>query len=107
MTAPKLDASEIEAHLNAMSRQPFRELLGTLLGAFPDPETLAEWAKKSPDRYAQALAILGRLSGYTEKSEVFHEVRDYSHMSDAELMAEIETMDGELGKNSVLNGTGS
>ena len=92
----KLSEAEIVAHLNSMSRVPFREGLATLVAAMPSPAELKEWAKKSPDRFAQAIAIFGRLAGYTERTEVFHEIRDYSKMSDAELLASVQEMDGEL-----------
>jgi len=47
-----------------VSRDPFRNFMGLLLSCQPTEEALREWANKSPDRYAQAVAIYGRLCGY-------------------------------------------
>jgi len=45
-------------------------VLGRYLQATPDLEALAAQAEKFPDRWAQGLAIAGRLAGYTEKLEI-------------------------------------
>ena len=105
---PRFSPDEIQAHLAALSRAPFREFLTTLLGAAPTPEAVAEWAARSPDRYAQAVAIYGKLSGFSEKTEVDISITDYSRMSDAELLESIDRLDrqraeetgGELNEDS-------
>ena len=50
----KLSEEEIVAHLNAMSREPFREGLAALIAAMPPLEALKEWAMKSPEWTASA-----------------------------------------------------
>ena len=98
---PRLDAKDILAHLNSYSRAPFREFLVTLLDGAPDKETVAEWAKKSPDRYAQAVAIYGRLSGFTEKTEIDVSVNDFSGMSDSELVTRHAELEKALRRDDV------
>ena len=84
---------EIALALEAKSRQPFREILARILDAEPTPEAMREFAKKSPDRWAQAIAIFGRLGGFNDKLEVESTVLlDVSRMSDAELQVRLEKL---------------
>lgn len=83
---PKLTSDEIREHLENSSRGPFRELLARFLTCAPSDEAIAEQAEKHPDRWSQCLAIVSRLSGYTEKLEVEGNiVHDISKLSDLEL----------------------
>ena len=93
---PIAQGDDVRKELDRMSREPFKDFLANLLGAAPDAETLKEWAQKSPDRFAQALAIAGRLSGYTEKAEVVNHHLDYSDMSDSALMEAAAQLEAEL-----------
>ena len=54
-----MKGDEIALALEAKSRQPFREILARILDDEPTPEAMREFAKKSPNRRAQAIAILG------------------------------------------------
>ena len=59
---------------------------------------LAAQADQYPDRWAQGLAIAGRLAGYTEKLEIDGTV-DINHLhrlSDAELELKIAALEREL-----------
>ncbi len=94
------DAARIRAELENLSREPFRRELETLLANPTDPAALKAWANKSPDRRGQLLAILGRLSGYTEKLEVDATVASLSvsvkQMSDMELEQRLAALEAEL-----------
>ena len=65
-----LDPNELAAQISGFSVQPFQDLLAHYLQCRPDQDSIREAAKKSPDRYAQALSMLGRLSGYRTESPV-------------------------------------
>lgn len=88
-------AREVSTHLKRLSRDPFRDLLTRWLVNGPTAEQIAAQAAKYPDRWAQGAAILGRLAGFTERTEVEHsgEVHHVHHLSDAELDARIAAMD--------------
>src|SRR5262245_16182620 len=89
-----INADEVRAALDRQSRDPFRDLLAEVLGSRPTPEAISALAERNPDRYGQLLAIVGRLAGYTERTEVETSVTVKVHeMSDAELemrLAELE-----------------
>lgn len=96
------DKMDIRAALEVMSRGPFKDILADFVDSAPGADTLIEWAKKNPDRWAQATTIIGRLAGYNEKAEVQVNIKDYSRLSDAELMAAIADMDAELTETKLI-----
>lgn len=81
--------------LAAMSREPFRRLLAQLIGAAPTPEALRRFADKSPDRWAQALSILGGLAGY-ERGVVEVNIFNIKGLSDSELMARLAEVEAQV-----------
>ena len=83
---PEEMPSRILDELDAKSRGPFRRRLAVCLETFPTPEALQAFANKHPDRHAQTLAILARLSGFSDKIEIDARLAlDLHSMSDAEL----------------------
>ena len=87
----RISGDEIASALRAGSREPFREILETFLRAAPDADAIAEFAQRSPDRYAQALSMLGKLSGFTEKFQLNHSMeKSIAQMGDAELKVELQ-----------------
>ena len=66
---PRLDGDAVRQQILMLQREPFRELLATILSCAPDEDALRTFARKSPDRWMQAIAIAGRMAGYTEKVE--------------------------------------
>lgn len=92
---PLLDRDQIDAHLEALSREPFRDALGKFLQATPDTATLEAWAKQKPDRWAQSLAIVARLSGYTDKLEIEGTINNVHTLSDAELLRRAQELRGD------------
>ena len=60
------------------SRSPFQKALAIWLKAGPKPEHIHAAACKSPDRWAQGTAILGRLAGYSDRIELDQSTNRYS-----------------------------
>jgi len=91
-------AADTLAEIRALSRAPFRRILSRYVDAAPDLDALAAQAEKFPDRWAQGLAIAGRLAGYTEKLEVdvTGEVTHLHQLSDLELEMRIHELEGKL-----------
>ena len=85
---PKAD--EILGQLRELSRRPFQDILARMLDCAPSDKAIKAQAEKFPDRWAQAVTIMGRLGGYTEKAETTHNYSIAIHqMSDAEVMARL------------------
>lgn len=89
-----LDANKVRLDLAARSREPFEHALARLLSAQPTEEDWRTLAIKYPDKWAQALAILTRAAGYTERTEVTHNVgligfaRQVEAMADSDLFSQ-------------------
>lgn len=83
---------EIMPHLEALNVEPFREFLGDLLAAGPSQADIQQWSKKSVDRYAQALVLAAKLSGYTPDSPktVNNILVQIGQLSDMELQQELD-----------------
>jgi hypothetical protein len=94
---PMQPAVEIVEQLNALSRQPFRDVLARFLGCAPTAEAIAAQAERYPDRWAQCVALLARLSGYNEHLEI---EGTYVHkgetLSDAAVLARIAELERKL-----------
>jgi hypothetical protein len=96
--AQEARAADTLAEIAALSRAPFRRILQRYADAAPSPEALATQAEKFPDRWAQGLAIAGRLAGYTEKLEIEGtvDVHHLHRLSDMELEAELHALELKL-----------
>ena len=97
---PLLSGDEIWSQIQLMQREPFRNLLATLLECAPNEEALKAFAAKSPDRWMQAIAIAGRLSGYTEQlvSTEVNIFMQINQMSDGQLLDEYQRIQSQLTK---------
>ena len=83
--------------VSKLSREPFQEVLTHLLEAAPNREDVHAFAKRYPDRWAQAVAILARLGGYHDKLQIDATViLDVARMSDAELLQRHAEVEKEL-----------
>lgn len=81
-----------------MNRQPFLDVLEGWLRAAPKPENLENFANTHPDKWANSMVSLARIAGFTEKSEVQHNVAvTVKHMSDSQLEDELQKRLEELG----------
>jgi hypothetical protein len=97
----RAEGRAVLTRLQNHDREAFRlDLAKWLLGA-PTVEAIAEYAARNPDRWAQGLAVMARLSGYTERPEeapgatsLFTSI---AKISDADLMARLADIDGKLG----------
>jgi hypothetical protein len=83
------DRETVLRQLLARQRDPFVEELARWLGVNLTEAELRSFAVKSPDRWSQGIAILGRLAGYTDKLEIRTEFASLDAMSDGELEAEV------------------
>jgi hypothetical protein len=96
--------------ITTLSRDPFRRALKTWLDAAPDADTIRAAAKKSPDRWAQGLTLLGKLAGYSEKLEMDLSGHvDVRRLSDLELDAKIAVLRSQIaqtGQQSRLTAIG-
>ena len=91
-------SAETLSEIAALSRAPFRRILSRYVEATPNLDALAAQAERNPDRWAQGLAIAGRLAGYTEKLEIEGSV-DVHHLhrlSDMELEHELIQLQAKI-----------
>lgn len=79
----------------AMSRQPFREALIALVGASPTPEAVRRFADRYPDRWAQAVSIMGGMAGFSRETVELN-VFNVKGLADSELMARLSSLDAKL-----------
>ncbi len=85
------------------SRTPFMRILADFLCCAPDPEAIKEFANKSPDRWAQALLLVGKMAGYHEKLLVEKNVVHQIHMlGDSELEERLAELEKEMGANAPI-----
>ena len=61
----RIDRQAVTTALEARSREPFLDLVAMLMGAQPTPEALRAFARRCPDRWAQAVANFAQLAGYS------------------------------------------
>lgn len=92
-----IPVEEIERELELATRVPFRHVLARLLNLAPSDDAIGRIAEKNPDRWAQTLAIVGRLAGYSEKLEVedSREMR-LRKLSDMELEMRLAALEGAV-----------
>lgn len=87
MTPP---AVQIEAELENLSRNPFKRVLQGFLEGAPASRDIAKLSEKSPDRWAQAVAITAKLAGYNDKLEI--EAKRTDQLSDADIDRKINEL---------------
>ncbi len=95
---PRLDGKAVAAHIDQLSREPFRDVLKRLLEAEPSIEAVQAYAERHPDRWGQLVTMIGKLAGYHERLEVesSHSVV-LAQLSDAELSERLMTSLEKLG----------
>lgn len=94
----RIDGDEVRQQIQLLQREPFRNLLATLLACAPDEDSLREFARKHPDRWAQSLAIAGRLAGYGDNTRAVENnwYIQINNLSDADLMARLAELQRQL-----------
>lgn len=96
----KVGREAIEIALMNMSRQPFRDALATMINCEPSPEAIRAFAEKYPDRWAQGVAIFGRLSGYHERLQVDTTIySEIQNLSDSQLMTRLQEVERQLAEH--------
>lgn len=93
----KLSPLQTRKEFDKLSREPFREQMAEWMECSPDPKALQTFANKYPDRWAQGVAIFGRLSGYSDKVEVETTLYgNLSLLSDVELLKRFNDLQAKL-----------
>lgn len=95
---PLFNAAAVHEQLQKYDRTPFIDLMVEWLRAAPSPEAIAAFAERAPGLYINALAALGRLSGFTEKTETLINLNviDPRKLSDADLEDRLFAMQDQL-----------
>ena len=90
LKTPTIHEKELLDKITVLSREPFSEILALFLDAKPNRKSVNESANKSPDRYAQSVAVFARLAGYSDKLEIEASVsHNMKSLSDATLRAKL------------------
>lgn len=100
----RIDSEDILREVQNLLRSPFQTELSKILVCSPDRESIRAFANKYPDRWAQAVAIMSRLSGYSDKLELTGSLSVEAKtrtMSDMELDEEIKRREKELNEKDV------
>jgi len=88
-----LDPKRIEYYMRKNSREPFLKALADFMECQPTPDSIKKFADKSPDRWAQAIAIMARLTGFSEKIEVSQTITHViAEKSDSDLLLELSRL---------------
>lgn len=100
--APTFNAKDIRNALARYDRAPFVELLAKMIELFPDEKSLQALAMKKPEAFISSMIAMARISGFTEKQEVFHEHSINIHkMSDSQLEDHAAALAAELGFKTI------
>ena len=93
-----LPEAEILSQLESYSRRPFATFLAKVLECQPKSAKLQVFADKYPDRWAQTAAIFGRLTGYSDKTEIVNVsvLAIVKNASDSELLSRISEIESRL-----------
>jgi len=102
--AERISPEELSHQIQALQREPFRDLLATMLECEPTKEALQEFANKSPDRWWQSVTMAMKSSGYQEKTVHEHNFNvRIQNMSDAELLEQNKQLQNELDEEKILD----
>jgi len=94
MTLPvKMDMDRIIEDIAVASKEPFRYQLAKMLECAPDAKSLKLFAKKSPEKWVQAVNNLAKLSGYNEAerggdTNIYMQI---NNLPDSDLLAQLHT----------------
>ena len=100
--APAFNAADIRNALARYDRGPFLELLAKMVELFPDEASLKALAMKKPELFINSMIAMARISGFTEKQEVFHEHSINIHkMSDSQLEDHAAALARQLGYQTI------
>lgn len=85
--------SEITSALLQARKEPFADLLATIVGAAPSEQELRTWAAGDPGKWGTLVSTFAKLIGYAERRDHLHTHThfDFSSMSDAELQQHLRS----------------
>ncbi len=103
--AARIDPDAIHKQIQALYRDPFRSVLAHFLEAVPSVEDIHAFARKHPDRWAQAVCIFSKAAGYSDKVVHEHNVMvQIEQMSDAEIELRMDKLKRELLHKDAVEG---
>lgn len=84
---------QLRIRLRQYDRGPFLDLLALMLECAPTEADLQRLARSHPDRYINAIGQLARTGGFTDKTEVNHNVNvSVTQMSDSQIEDRIKQL---------------
>jgi hypothetical protein len=103
---PLFDREQVVSALRGYDRRPFLDLLAVWMECAPDPEALIDFADAHPDRWASALASIGKLGGFTEKKEIEVDINiNVRTMSDSQLEDRLAELKQQLIEGEAIDVT--
>lgn len=99
----RVTRDDLRARIAAYSIDPLQDILAVFLQCQPDALNIHQWACEHPDRWANAVSVFAKLSGYIEHLaiDVVHRL-DPTQLSDAELLQQLVEMRARLGHTPIL-----
>ena len=93
--------AQITEHLQNFRRDPFQNELAKLLNNSPSPGSIQKFSNKSPDRWAQSIAIMAKIAGFHERLEVDVKFKPLSSLADSELRNMLQDLNKKLDRIEV------
>jgi len=87
---------ELRTRLRAYDRTPFLDLLACFLECAPSAADIRMLARKSPDKYIQAITQLARTSGFSDKTESVNFSVHVTKLSDSQLEDHVKQLSERL-----------
>lgn len=95
---------QVRAELDMHSRKPFMDVLSLLLGTHPTESDIIAFASRNPDKWAQAINLMAKLSGYHETLEVNHNIyATVVTMSDMDLEHQLREVNNKIGDSHLVD----
>lgn len=96
--------SDVRQKLDSLSREPFRDFLSLLLGAHPTEQNILDFANKNPDKWATAVSMFSKLTGYREEIDVNMNIyAQVHHMSDMDLEHQLRDLQKQIGDSYLID----
>lgn len=94
----------VREKLDSLSREPFRDFLALLLGAHPTEQNILDFANKNPDKWATAVSMFSKLTGYREEIDVNMNIyAQVHHMSDMDLEHQLRDLQRQMGDSYLVD----
>lgn len=89
----------LREQLAGLDRTPFREVLADFLESKPSKRNIRALAAENPEKWVQALNVLGKMSNYSEKTgdTTLNVYANLQLKSDAEIMVYLENQFADAG----------